>query len=209
MAKPKIEVLFSLPAARAHTLEGEITFQVFQVHTGKSVDVAKGWIQTLDEGRCQRLIVCSLQEEIIFSLDGTAKHKVLDDALVYLSSLYTTVDTVVLPHAFVLNSVALGARPLLEALKSRLQTLNRGFREVVAATALAIHNGSKTVDVPTVGVVTLPVDVCFTLQKDTKGQKQEILKFLQRELEETTGYTYAEILQMRKRLPKDSGLEID
>lgn len=206
MAKPKIEVLFSLPAASARTLEGEITFQVFQVQTGKTLDIAKGWIQSLDDGKCQRLTVCTLQEEIIFSLDGSAKHKVLDDALVYLSSLYTTVDTVVLPHAFVLNSVALGARPLLEALKSRLQTLNRGFREVVAATALALHHGSKTVDVPTIGVVTLPVDVCLALQGD---QKEEIKKILQRELEEITGYTYSEILQMRKRVPKDSGLEID
>ncbi len=209
MAKPKIEVLFSLPASRAHTLEGEITFQVFQVQTGKTQDVAKGWIQSLDDGGCQRLTVCTFREEVLFSLDGTTKHQVLDDALVYLSSLYTTVDTVVLPHAFVLNSVALGARPLLEAIRRRLQILNREFREVVAATALALHHGSTKVDVPTVGMVTLPVDVCLTLQRDPKGQRQEILKSLQREIEETTGYTYAEILQMRKRLPKDSGLEID
>lgn len=208
MTKPKIEVLFSLPAASARTLEGEITFQVFQVQTGKTLDIAKGVFQSGAPLTPYRLVARDIQDpsEVLFTLLGTNKHQILDDALVYLSSLYTTVDTTVLPHLLVLNSVALGVRPTLKAIRTRLSALNDGFRDIVAATALALHQGSKTVDVPTLGVFTLPPDVCLALQGD---QKEEIKKILKRELEEITGYTYSEILQMRKRVPKDSGLEID
>lgn len=204
-APPKVEVLYSVPASIARDQEGDVTFHLLDVATKNTTLIAKGHLYrtTAYRGEPSKVIleICSISGEIAFKLfHHIDSRAALDNASTVLAAMFTTVDGVVVPHKDMLNVVVAGFQGPLLHVNSAANLLLGELPLVVHKILTAIQNGEDKVTFQMVG------DVAINQERVSgaflASVKADILK--------TTGYTYDEIMKLRKYwAPTATALEID